>query len=122
MESLRKKALTCFEMAAKATSMTFATFEAKDEYQKRIMIIFHEFVKEFVAGLTWEQKDTYGILIQKFILCSETYPSMLHTRAQSLEANYAYHKLPSFKVSLKHKDLCIYDLQSKEEAHFTLEF
>jgi hypothetical protein len=122
MESLKQKAHTCFEMAAKATSTTFATFEAKEDYEKRIMLIFHEFVKEFMEGLTWSQKDTYGILIQKLSLCLDSYPSMLRTHAQSLEARYMYHTLPSFEIYLKHKELRINDLLSKDSAVFTLDF
>ena len=122
MQHLRTKAHTCFEMSAKARSMTFATIEAEIEYQRRIVTVFHEFVKEFVEDLAWKQKDKYGILLSNLSLCLTTPPILLQTHAQMIEARYDYYNLPSFDVSLKHKELRINDLNSKGEAVFTLEF
>lgn len=125
MESLRHKAQTCFEMSAHAVSMTFATEEAEEDYHKRIMNIFHEFVKGFVGQLSTTEMAHYGLLFKKLHLCLDKPPIGLILYAQSVEAQYGYHDSPMFEIRLKHKELRFRDLahiNGYDEALFTLDF
>lgn len=125
MESLRHKAHTCFEMSARAVSMAFATEEAEEEYHKRIMNVFHEFVKEFVEQLPKTEISRYGLLFTKLQLCLNSPPTSLTLHAQSVEAQYSYIESAAFEVRLKHKELRFRDIMhvnGQDDAVFTLEF
>ena len=108
-DTLIYKAHKCFEMSARLVSMAFATIEAEEDYRARITEVFHEFVQQFVKGLTQQQRDQSGLLFSKLTICTGL-PTLQTLRAQGLVGVYEYHGSPSIEVHLKHKEIRFRDL------------